>query len=198
MASLYWNYKPEIDKCIEEIKKIIQLYDVVLTKDPKDSYAAKKQYRLFVDLDKKKNEMLDLPDDDEKLKKFIIDFKEYISNAQSEYDKTYAGKLRPDATKEDAKKAFIKASDEFQKLIKRLTDFNNQYKSKGNHTDNYACVKLMNELEGKIEYYETELLKEEQVLKPNYDKYILRLDSIIEYYKRNVESTIRDQSNTVY
>ena len=196
MAFIYEKYKPEIDKCVEDIRKIIQLYNVVLTKDPKDSYAEKKQRELYTYLNEMKKELRDLPNSDEGYIKYISKMKEYFLNAQDEYDKTYAGKLRPDATKEDAKKALIKAIDEFQKLIKRLTDFNNQYKSKGNHTDNYACVKLINELKEKVMKYESESLKEEKPLKPNYDKYIYGLNIVIEYYKKLVESTIRDQKIT--
>jgi len=200
MAYLYGKYKPEIDQIIEDIKKVIKLYDEVLTKNPKDSYAEKKQYQLFIYLNKTKKDLLDLPNRADEIEYFISEMRKYLENARSEYNKSYAGRVRPDATKEDAKKAFMTASDEFRALIKKLRDFNNKYKQneRGNHTDNYAAMKLMKEIEEKIGYYDSELSKEEQAAKPNYDKYINRLNSIIEYYKKNVESTIRDQSNTFY
>ena len=197
MAFLYEKYKPEIDKVIEDIKKVIKLYDEVLTKNPKDSYAEKKQNELYIYLNKKKKDLKDMPNRADEFEYYISEMKKYLANARSEYNKSYAGRVRADATKEDAKKAFIAASAEFRALIKKLRDFNNQYKQneRGNHTDNYAAMKLMKEIEEKIGKYDSELSKEEQTTKPNYDKYIQGLNSAIEYYKKNVESTIRDQSS---
>lgn len=193
MGNLYQEYKPKIDKCFNELKTWIEKYEQILTRNPKDQFAENKQTQLYFYLNNKKKELEDLQNHRSYYDVYIEEMNNYIAGVKKSFDEKYLGKFFSSKSLNDAKKALEKCVEELTVSLKEIKDFNTKYKQKGNHTDNYAAIKVMKEIESKIQYYKDELVNEQKKSAPNYLELINRFESGYNYYRRLVKSTIRDQ-----
>ena len=193
MENLYQEYKPKIDKCFNELKMWIEKYEQILTRNPKDQIAENKQTQLYIYLNNKKKELEDLRNHRSYYDAYVEEMNNYIAGVKKSFEEKYLGKFFSSKSLSDAKKALEKCVEELTVSLKEIKDFNTKYKQKGNHTDNYAAIKVMKEIESKIQYYKDELVKEEKKSAPNYSELINRFESASSYYRRYVKSTIRDQ-----
>ena len=193
MENFYEKYKSQIDKCFKEIDELIDLYKNILAKNPHDQNAENKQSQLYFFKNQKKNDLKDMPNREYDYMDYIDSMNKYISSQRENYNDTYIGKVKSSYTKKDAKEALDKAIIVLDAAYKELKGFNLKYKAKGNHTDNYAAIKVMKEIEKAKISYKEELIKEEKKPSPNYENYIKHVESDANYYRKYAKSTIRDQ-----
>ena len=193
MESFYEKYKPQIDKCFKEIDELIDLYKIILAKNPHDQNAENKQSQLYFFKNQKKNDLKDMPNREYDYVDYIDSMNKYISSQKEYFNDTYIGKTKSSHTKKEAKEALDKALIVLDATYKELKDFNLKYKAKGNHTDNYAAIKVMKEIEEAKISYKEELIKEEKKTSPDYESYINKVESDSNHYKKYAKSTIRDQ-----
>lgn len=194
MGDLYQEYKPKIDKCFNELKTWIEKYEQILTRNPKDQIAENKLTQLYIYLNNKKKELEELRNHWSYYDAYVEEMNSYIAGVKKFFDEKYLNKISSKSvTEKEAKKALDKCVEELTASLKEIKDFNTKYKQKGNHTDNYAAIKVMKEIESKIQYYKDELVNEQKKSAPNYSELINRFESASSYYRRCVKSTIRDQ-----
>ena len=193
MENFHEKYRPQIDKCFKEIDELIALYEKILAKNPRDQNAENKRSQLYFYKNQKKNDLKDMPNREYDYMDYIDSMNKYISSQRENYNDTYIGKAKSSYTKKDAKEALDKALVELDAAYKELKDFNLKYKAKGNHTDNYAAIKAMKEIEKAKISFKEELIKEEKKPSPDYESYINHVKSDSNHYSKYAKSTIRDQ-----
>lgn len=192
MDNLYLEYKPKIDKCFDEIKALIEQYEKMLTRNPRDRYAESKQSQLYFYLTQKKKDLQDMPNRRGEYEYYIDDMNKHIQGAKKGFNDQYSEKVSS-KNLSDARKALDKGIADFNASLKEIKDFNTKYKQKGNHTDNYAAIRVMHEIESAMLLYQDDFLKEKQKPSPQYDEFVNRIESATSYYRRLVKATIRDQ-----